>query len=857
MPKQNLFVFVVVAAFLVAGWWWLKNYVLEQRPPPKVPPAAEAKKALPQKAADKEAGQPKDLGVKEPVVADADKTGREAAPPVPVLGASTVGLMGSSIGPVPILAASAFIPPRAAAAKLLVEEPAQDLPLGDPKFADYYIRATVTTRGGGIRNLTLPKFLKVDDNGRSVFNADGTEALLQLIEDDPIVASFRMYHYPNPEDTEKAGCVTTLGQRIWKVERHSTNARESEVVLSCAEISGYPGLRIIKTYTLKPREYHIGLAVEIRDERDPKGKDRQGRPFRYQLSGSHGLPIEGEWYTPIYRSPMIGILDDRDYLWRDLDETQNRIASRGGGDRVPPDSLGKSRIQYAGVATQYFSSLIAVDDQQAPPEDGGTKVGEILAYCRPTLESEEMAGYIDRVDFADANRPRLYLKTREALPQTLVFVLLPRTKLEMEQRGLTRGNQVLVKDQVFVNFYDPEDGSQVRVATGIRAGNVRRPQLDDITIRVVSKILPLEPGKKVVHKYLLYHGPSKVRLLADFAGDKDKEVDGELVKRYCDTLHLRTLTDYHGWLASKIPLMWMWSDVLITTTGWMHGLLYYLHLLVRNYGLTIMLLTVLVRGSMFPISRRSALLSQRMQALAPEIKKMQEKYKNDPQAKTAAVMELYRKHGVNPFGSCLPMLLQMPFFLGLYYCLQESIHFRLAGFLWIDNLAAPDMLVRWGNGIPIISDPDNMSGSFFSFLYLGPYFNLLPVIAVTLMLMQQKLMTPPPADEQQEMQQKMMKYMFVFIGIMFYKVAAGLCVYFIVSSLWGLCERKMLPKRAPALAGGAPLAPPGKGVGSDGKGTAKPGRGKGKPDKKEKKPENAVQKVKDWWSDLLKQAQKK
>jgi YidC/Oxa1 family membrane protein insertase len=229
-------------------------------------------------------------------------------------------------------------------------------------------------------------------------------------------------------------------------------------------------------------------------------------------------------------------------------------------------------------------------------------------------------------------------------------------------------------------------------------------------------------------------------------------------------------------------------------------------------------------------------------------------------------MELYKKHGVNPFGSCLPMLLQMPFFLGLYYCLQESIHFRLASFLWIDNLAAPDMLIWWSNNLPIISDPDNMSGSFFSFLYLGPYFNLLPVIAVTLMLLQQKMLTPPPADEQQEMQQKMMKYMFIFIGIMFYKVAAGLCIYFIVSSLWGLCERKMLPKKVavapgsvgPRSAGGdSPRGPGGDGNGRPAGGGGKSGGGKGKLVKKDKRPDGKLQKVKDWWAEVLKQAQKK
>ena len=153
------------------------------------------------------------------------------------------------------------------------------------------------------------------------------------------------------------------------------------------------------------------------------------------------------------------------------------------------------------------------------------------------------------------------------------------------------------------------------------------------------------------------------------------------------------------------------------------------------------------------------------------------------------------------------------------------------------------MLIWWTEKIPWVSDPAAQGG----FFYLGPYFNLLPVVAVAFMLVQQKMLTPPPADEQQEMQQKMMKYMFIVIGIMFYKVASGLCIYFIVSSLWGLCERKMLPKASPP---GAVVA-----AGSSAPTGGAP-RGKGKP-KKEKKPDTRFQKVKDWWAEVLKQAQKK
>jgi len=212
-----------------------------------------------------------------------------------------------------------------------------------------------------------------------------------------------------------------------------------------------------------------------------------------------------------------------------------------------------------------------------------------------------------------------------------------------------------------------------------------------------------------------------------------------------------------------------------------------------------------VRSGMFPLSRKQTMATQRMQdkmaKLKPEIEKLKEKYKGDAQALKQAQTELMLKNGmINPFGSCWIMLLQMPIFMGLYYCLQESIHFRLAPFLWMQNLAAPDMLIKWGQSIPLISSPSNYSGSIWSIFYLGPFFNLLPLFAVGFMIVQQSIMMPPPTDEQQASQQKMMKYMTIFFGLMFYKVAAGLCVYFIITSVWGFCERKLLPKKQASAA---------------------------------------------------------
>jgi YidC/Oxa1 family membrane protein insertase len=620
----------------------------------------------------------------------------------------------------------------------------EEIALGNDEFR---LKATVTTLGAGVQSVTLTRFKAANAEGRP------EDRELNLIPINRSYPSYRLFHYYDAED-KVAPPVDTLGKLEWAVVSKQNEPAEDrhEVVLS-ADVPGQD-VRIIKTYSLRKEDYHLGLKLEFRR----RGLSTGPVKFRYQLMGGHGLPIEGEWYTSTYRNAIVGRLGERNNLWRDFDTSQS-IGVKGGGDQVLKED---KRILYAGVAVQYFASVIAVDDQQAKQD--------FLAWARATVEGET---------------------------------------------------------------------------------NAKKPYLDDITMRLVSEPIELKPGDRVVHQYLLYNGPVKVRLLGDRAAG-DQGAPADLVHRYEYTLHLNTLTDYHtpgglGTFASKI----YWTDLIIFFTNLMHGVLGWMHSIHIPYGLSIILLTVLVRGLMHPVSRKQARTSIRMQALMPELKKLQEKYKNDRQQLGMAQMELYRKHGVSPIGSCWVVFLQMPIFMGLYYALQESIHFRLAPFLWIKNLAAPDMLIRWGTGIPLISRPEDQASGFLSILYLGPYFNLLPVVAVALMIVQQKYLMPPPADEQQEMQQKMMKYMMVFMGLMFYKVAAGLCVYFIVSSVWGLAERQLLPKAqtptAPATAAKAKPAGPG---------PSAPARGRTRSSANGQS-DGFLKKVQGLWEELLKQAKKK
>jgi YidC/Oxa1 family membrane protein insertase len=217
-----------------------------------------------------------------------------------------------------------------------------------------------------------------------------------------------------------------------------------------------------------------------------------------------------------------------------------------------------------------------------------------------------------------------------------------------------------------------------------------------------------------------------------------------------------------------------------------------------NYGMAIIMLTVLVRSCMIPLSRKATKNAQMMQELAPEMKRISEKYKNDMEKRAAAQKELFAKNNYNPFGGCLLMLVQLPIFIGLYRALSVDVELRqaplISGIQWCSNLAGPDMIWYWKPYLwARLADETG---------WLGPYLNVLPLFTIALFLLQQKMFMPPATDDQTRMQQKMMKFMMLFMGVLFFRVPSGLCIYFIASSLWGLAERKLLPPVGKKKSGG-------------------------------------------------------
>ncbi len=746
--------------------------------------------------------------------------------------------------------------------------------LGDiSRTSKFHIRAVFTPRGGGVLSVVLNKFQEADALGRPVKLPDGSPAPYRLVPEDPTNPSNLLLHFDvNKKDDEKP--YDTLGKADWtggpdgksdpEVVTDAVDGRERQSVTFWSP--PVQGFQIAKTYSLTQGDYHIGLEVKVKRLAGASLDPDKTLPFRYQMTAFHGLPVEGRWYTNTFRNTLIGQVDSKTgYVSRDLQDLRQTMSWEGGN---PVERQQGYILRYAAVAVQYFASVVVVDNNQEKQD--------FLAHARPTLETAVVKGVVQTID-VQHNTFEL-VRSDNKIEK---FRIREDEKAELFGEGLHEGMKTAVVYST--GGYEGEKDYPEYAHKLLDDAQTQPLWEDDVTVRVATEPIELKPGGEAVQKYLLYNGPVKTMLLSQMGGVE--AVRPELVNRYLYDLNLDTLTDYqsNNWFGNYITGPLRISYLLIQITNIMHTVLWGLHYYIGiPYIVCIMILTLMVRGVMFPVSRKQAMTSLRMQELAPELKKLKEKFGDDKTAMGAAQMELYRKHGINPLGTCWMLMLQMPIFMGLYYSLQESIHFRLAGVssYWMPNLAAPDMLVYWSNHIPFISQPEYYGWPF----YLGPFLNILPILAVSLMLVQQKWTMPPPTDEQQEQQQKMMKYMMVFMGVMFYKVASGLCIYFIASSVWGFVERRMLPKRKP----GAPpteagpgllarLIPPKSPNGSEvvtPAGTAKETfssrffqeeqrtkgkRGKRRLDKAGKAESDGTMwdRLRAWWEDVLEQAQKK
>lgn len=239
----------------------------------------------------------------------------------------------------------------------------------------------------------------------------------------------------------------------------------------------------------------------------------------------------------------------------------------------------------------------------------------------------------------------------------------------------------------------------------------------------------LAPGEKLVRELSIYAGPKDLALLRSLAGGQDAVLD--------------------------FGMFGIVSEVLLWAMNSLHGL-------TGNYAMAIILLTLIIKGLLWPIQNKATDEMRKMAALSPKMTELREKYKDNPQKLNEEMMKMYREYGVNPFSGCLPMLIQIPIFFGFYAMLGSAIELRNSSFLWVRDLSQPDTVAR----------------------FLGFPVNLLPIVMAGTMIWQMAI-TPKSGDK---VQQRILYFMPVIFLVFCYNYASALSLYWTTQNLFSIVQ---------------------------------------------------------------------
>lgn len=255
--------------------------------------------------------------------------------------------------------------------------------------------------------------------------------------------------------------------------------------------------------------------------------------------------------------------------------------------------------------------------------------------------------------------------------------------------------------------------------------------------------MPYESRASAINEFTVYMGP----------------LDYDLLKSY--NANLEDMMDW-GWrIFRPFGKFILWCFI---------GL----HNLVPNYGFVIIIFSILIKIVLYPLTKKSYQSMKEMQALQPSMQEINEKYKNDPQKKQQEIMSLYKEHGINPLGGCMPMLLQMPLLIALFQVFQSTIQLRQAEFIWwINDLSRPDTIATLPLTLPLY----------------GNTLNILPIFMGVTMFIQQKMSMKDP-------KQKALVYIMpIFFTLLFNSFPSGLNLYYALFNVLSIAQEKLIPYR--------------------------------------------------------------
>jgi YidC/Oxa1 family membrane protein insertase len=295
------------------------------------------------------------------------------------------------------------------------------------------------------------------------------------------------------------------------------------------------------------------------------------------------------------------------------------------------------------------------------------------------------------------------------------------------------------EDDYFISAIIPEDSSKA-----IFRGTLNALGVLEGTYR--SKPVSIGPSDGMSDRYLLYFGPRDIDIMEGH--------DGRLAR----------------------AVSFGWTDIIAKP---LLSVLKFFNKYIGNYGVSIILLTILIKILFWPLTHKSYKSMKEMQKLQPMMAKIREKYKNDKQKLNQEMMSLYKTYKVNPMSGCFPMLIQIPVFFALFRILGSAIELRHAPFmLWIDDLSAPDRLFHFAFKIPLMAPPAGIP--------------VLTLLMGASMFIQQK-MTPTPGDPTQA---KIMMLLPIVFTFMFINFPSGLVLYWLVNNILSIGQQYRIHRGA-------------------------------------------------------------
>jgi YidC/Oxa1 family membrane protein insertase len=348
-------------------------------------------------------------------------------------------------------------------------------------------------------------------------------------------------------------------------------------------------------------------------------------------------------------------------------------------------------------------------------------------------------------------------------PSTTTLFVIPRTPKTVYQEGAGNVGWAAVHNQFFTLLAMPKQPAQQMVAVPVKlpllATNQSAPP-EGIQAALVYPAQMLTANSSVERQITFYAGPKEYRTLALIGEEFNNRADAVM----------------------QFGFFGFFAKGLLLAMNWLHDTTR------LGYGWVIVLITVIIKVLFWPLTAASTRSMKRMQALAPEMAALKEKYKDDLQKFTQKQWEVYKKNKVSPMSGCLPMLIQTPIFIGFFTMIRSAIELRGAHFLWVADLSKPDTLFM----IPGFDFP----------------FNLLPLLMGASMLWQSLL--TPPAPGMDPAQAKMMRYLPLVFLVFLYNYSAGLALYWTVNNLLTIVQTKLtknIKVSLPATVTVSPLTP--------------------------------------------------